>query len=284
MTEFYQPTSLNEACALLTHYRERATVIAGGTDVMVSINREKLSPDIMIGINEIGLSYIEIEKDQLIIGATCTYADICRSKKVLQYAPLLTEICLQTGSRAIRNMGTLGGNVVNGSRAGDGSAGLIALNATVKLVSSNGERTMPIESFFTGLRKTAIQTGELLQEIMIPLNGLENRWGWYRLGLRRTDIRAIVSVAIMIPTKNDICQKSRIGMGSVASTPLFAKKASDMLEGHVLDELLIDAVANQAANEITPFDDYHASAWYRKKVAGVIVKRVLQKCLSQQGD
>ncbi len=284
MAEFYKPASLSETCDLLSRYREKATVVAGGTDVMVSMNRKKISPEIIVAIGDIGLDHIRTEKNCLIIGATATHTAICNSDAVLEHAPLLAEMCGQIGSRAIRNMGTMGGNLANASRSADGAVSLIALEAEVKLVTSSGQRTVPVDSFFTGSGETIKKPEELLQEIIVPFQSSETKWGWYKLGQRKADIRAIISVAIAIRMDNGICQKARIALGAASPTPLLTKKAVRMLEDHPLDPALTEAVANMAADETAPFDDWYATAWYRKKAGRAIVRRVLQQISQQTED
>ena len=275
--KFYQIADLKEACSLLSQYGEKATVLAGGTDVMVLVNRRQLLPEVLIAIGNIGLSYIETNGNCMIIGATTTHDEICKNKTVLEKNPLLAEACSQIGSPAIRNMGTIGGNLVTASPAADSALALIALGAEVKLVSSGGKRTVPVDSFFTGPGETVRKTDELLHEVIVPFQIPGTKWGWYKLGQRKANVCGIISVAMALQMDNGTCKKARIALGSAAPAPLLTKKASSMIEGKKLDKGLIEEVAKAAAEETEPSDDWRATAWYRKRASEAIVKRLLEQ-------
>jgi CO/xanthine dehydrogenase FAD-binding subunit len=275
--EFFKAADMKEACELLSKYGAKATVLAGGTDVMVFVNRGQLSPEVLVSIGDIGLNYIKTEDGHLIIGATTTHTEICKSEAVLKNVPLLAEACSQIGSSAIRNMGTVGGNLVTASPAADSAAALIALEAEVKLVSTKGERTVPVDSFFTGPGETIRKPDELLLEVIIPFQSSKTKWGWYKLGQRKADVCGAISAAIALQMGNGTCKKARIVLGAVAPVPLLTQKASAMLEGKKLDDALIQKAATAAAEETNPIDDWRATAWYRKRGSGAIVKRLLEK-------
>ncbi len=283
MPHFYKPANLTETCELLSRYREKATVLAGGTDVMVSVNRGKLCLDTVIAIGDMGLNHIRTEHGHLIIGATATHSEICNSPVVLENAPLLAEACGQIGSRAIRNMGTIGGNLVNASREADGLVALTALEAQVRLVSSAGERTVPAEAFVTGHRETIRTPEEVLQEVIIPLEDHETRWGWHKLGQRKAYVCSIVSVAIVLQMHEAVCKKARIALGSVGPKPFLSRGGMQILEGRPLNAPIIEEAARIAADETSPTDDHRATAWYRKRVSKVMIRRVLEKISGQEG-
>ncbi len=279
--EFYKPSDLKEAYELLARHGEKTTVLAGGTNVMPSLNRRKFSPEILVWIGGIGLNYIRTQGSSLVIGATATHAEICKSEIVLNKTPLLAEVCGQVGSRAIRNTGTIGGNLANASHAADGAVALLALEAEIKLASAEGERTVSIDSFFTGPGKTVKKPGELLKEIIVPFQKTE--WGWYKLGQRKACTRSVISAAIALHMDNSACQKALIALGSAGPTPLLARKAGTMLERSALDKALIEQAAKAAADETVPVDDRHGTAWYKKRVTMVIVKRLLEQISQQKG-
>ena len=276
---FYKAADLKEACALLSQYGERAKILAGGTDLMVAINRKLLSPQVVISIGSSGLDYIRAEGDKLVIGATTSHSGIVRSALVWEKAPLLAEATKHIGSPAIRNMGTVGGNLVNASPAADTGTALLALGARLKLVSANGERDVAVEEFFTGPGETVLESSELLQEVVIPSQNADSKWAWYKLGKRKADICSVISVAIALQMDGGICSRARIALGAVAPTPLLAKRAGGLLEGKQLDGVLIEKAAKAASEETAPIDDVRATAWYRRRVSETLVKRLLGQIL-----
>jgi len=276
---FFKAANSKEACALLSKYGKKAKVLAGGTDLMASVNRRLLSPEVVISIGDAALNYIKANGKNLIIGATTSHTEIIRSAVVKEKAPLLAEAVRHIGSPAIRNMGTIGGNLANASPAGDAATALLALGANLKLISSRGKREVNIDKFFLGPGKTVLKSDELLQEVSIPIQDGGSKWAWYKLGKRKADICSVVSVAIALQMDKGICKKARITLGAVAPTPLLAKKAGALLEKKKPDEALIEQVAKVAAEETTPIDDVRGTAWYRRKVSEVLVKRLLKQIL-----
>ena len=274
---FYKAADLKEACDLLSQYGEKARILAGGTNLMVAVNRKLLSPEVVISIGSSGLDYIKTDGDNLIIGAATNHAEIARSALVRERAPLLAEVVKGIGSPAIRNVGTIGGNLVNASPAADTAVALLALNAKLKLVSADGERDIDVETFFTGPGETVLQPNELLQEVSIPSQRTGSKSAWHKLGKRKAMVCSVVSVAIALQMDNGTCTQAHIALGAVAPTPLLAKRAGSLLEGRKLDGTLIEEAAKTASEETSPIDDVRATAWYRRKVSEVLVKRLLNQ-------
>ena len=278
-TLFYRAADLKEACALMAQYERRARILAGGTDLMVAINRRLLLPEVLVYIGNCGLDYIRVEGKSLIIGAMTNHDSILRSALVKEKAPLLVEATRHIGSPSIRNMGTIGGNLVNASPAADAGTALLALGAKLNLVSVSGVRQVKVEEFFTGPGKTVLKPGEILQEVLIPPQNENSRWAWYKLGKRKSDICSVISVAISLEIEGNLCRYARIALGAVAPVPLLAKRAGSLLEGHNIDNTLITKAAKAASEETTPIDDVRATAWYRRKVSENLVKRLLSQIL-----
>jgi CO/xanthine dehydrogenase FAD-binding subunit len=275
--QFHNPANLAEACALLSQHGARAKILAGGTDLMVAVNRKLISPEVLVFIGNVGLDYIKTKGDSLILGAAVTNAEVAKAASVRQKAPLLAQACGSIGSPAIRNMGTIGGNLCNASPAADAAAALMALGADLKLVSSRGERNVDVADFFTGPGETVLQPDEMVKEIIVPIQKAGSGWRWYKLGQRKADVCGAVSVAVTVQMDNGTCSRARIVLGAVAPKPLLARKAAAVLEGKRPDGRLIEEAANVAAEETSPIDDSRSTAWYRKKVSGVLVKRLLSE-------
>ncbi|MHC4092982.1 MAG: FAD binding domain-containing protein [Planctomycetota bacterium] len=273
--EFLRPADVQEICALLAQCGERAKILAGGTDLMVAVNQDEQPLDIVIYIGCAGLDHIsEIEGD-LVIGAAATHTSIVRSAMVREKAPLLVEGVRSIGSPAIRNMGTIGGNIANASPGADGSVALLALGASVKLISTRGERIVDLEDFFTGYGETVMQADELLHEVIIPSRNAANKWRWYKLGQRKASVCATISVAMALRLDAGVCSGARIAMGTVAPMPVLAKRAGEMLEGQRVGMPLIESAAEAATEAVSDREGVRATAWYRRTVCKALVTRFL---------
>jgi carbon-monoxide dehydrogenase medium subunit len=279
MTEgqFFKAASAEEACDLLSQFGSKAHLLAGGTDLMVSVNQRELSPEVLIFLGACGLDYIKAEGDNLIIGAATPYTDILESDLVAEKAPMLQEAVSQIASPAIRNVGTIGGNLGTASPAADSATPLLALGATVKLISNGGGREVAIEDFFTGPGETVRKPDEIIQELIIPAQPQVTRWAYHKLGKRKAQSLSVVSAAVCCVMEGGQCRSARIGLGAVAPTPLLAKEAAALLEGKALDAGTIEQAAKGAADATNPIDDTRGSAWYRRRATEALVKQLLTK-------
>ena len=283
-SEFIFPADINAVCSELQKAGKGTHVLAGGTDLMVAVNLRDLAAERIICLRDCGLNYIKTSDVQLKIGASATLKSIIRSEAVRTNAPLLVESCRSIGSPAIRNVATLGGNVCNASPAADGALALLALGATVTIVSASGQRDVAIETFFTGPGKTVLKPNELVKEFSITIDKSHHRWGWLKNGQRKAEAISVAAVAVSMLVQQGLCKRVRIALGSVAPIPLLAQKASNMLEGKGPDMELIEAVARVAAEESRPIDDHRASAWYRKQVVSAMVAQILKNIAKEEAD
>lgn len=273
--KFFKAASAQEVCDLLAQYGGSACLLAGGTDVMVSINERAFSPEVLIYIGECGLSGIREEGGGLCLGAATPYADIINSPLVAARAPLLQAAVSQIGSPAIRNAGTIGGNLGTASPAADSATALLALGASLKIVSKEGERSVAVADFFTGPRQNDLRENELIQEVVIPAPPAGTRWAYRKLGKRRAQSLSVVSVAVYCVFKGSVCTLARIALGAVAPTPMLALEAAEKLQAKTLNAELIEQAARAAAAATDPIDDVRSSAWYRRRASEVLVKRLL---------
>lgn len=273
--QFFKAESPQEACALLARHGAKARLLAGGTDLMVALNLRQSAPEVLVYIGDSGLNYIKAEGNNLVIGAGTSLSEILESALVKEKAPLLVETISHMASVAIRNVGTIGGNLATASPAADSATALLALGASLKLVSKGGERMVPMGQFFTGPGETVLRTDEIIQEIWIPVQVEGMKWGYHKIGKRKAQSLSIVSVAICGSLKNGVCKGVRIALGAVAPTPILAEGASALLEGKMLDENLINETAKAAANATSPVDDVRSSAWYRRRASEALVRQLL---------
>ena len=270
---YFSPTSIDDALKLLADYDERATVLAGGTDIVPQINYYELQPEILVYIGKLGLDYIKETNDKLVIGATTPTAILAIDRIVTVKAGILAEAARRSGSIPIRNAATIGGNLANASPAADLATPLLAADAQLLLASQKGSRTVNIKDFFVAPGETILRPDELVVEIHFPF--FKGKSVFFKLGRRKAMTLSVVNVAVRIETTNEVCTTARIALGSVAPTPIRCTKAEEMLQGKSFDERTLEECAALAIAESNPIDDERATAWYRKKAGKSLIKRAL---------
>jgi len=269
------PKTIKEVCSLLEEYGSQAKVIAGGTDLLVSLKKKKLNPRYLVNIKGIpGLDSISYsEESGLKIGALATLQSVASSPIVKNKFQMLGTACNKIGSPQVRNMGTIGGNICNGGPSQDSIPSLLVLEAKLKLVSLKGERTVPIEEFFLGPFQTALREGELLTliEILPPPPRSDGCYQWLT---KKTEVdETLIGVAVLmtLDATGSRCQDLRIGLCSVAPTPIRARGAEKVLRGQKIQNSTIEEVAMIAADETSP----RSRAQYRKQMTSILVKRAI---------
>ncbi len=270
---YYQPRSLDEALDLLAQHGPGLLVIAGGTLAMPLVNKGVSFPEAAMGLRRAGLDGIAAGDDGVRIGATTSLTRLAQAG-----LPLLSEAARNIGGWAIRNMGTVGGNLFAPPPAGDLAAALLALDAQVVLASRRGRRVLPLADFFTGFLTTALEPDELVVEFHVPQPG--GKTAFLKHGRLHANTPAIVTVAVQATRHNGAVRDARIAMNAVGPYPLRARAAERALIGSPGDEAAIAAAADAAMQECEPFTDPIASEWYRRKMAGVFVRRALTQALA----
>lgn len=272
---FYAPKTLEEALGLINDLRQQAVILAGGTDLVPKMNYNKIHPNNIIYINNIGLNYIKKEDGKIKIGATTTLAELLKNKVISENASVLKDAVKVMGSMAIRNAATIGGNLVNASPAADSAIPLMILDAELVLKSNEDERTVKVEEFFTGPGETVLKSNEILVEIIIPV--CSGKSVFKKLGKRKSETLSIVNTGARVVLEEGYCKEARIAIGSVAPTPLRCRNAEKILENKKITEEVIQSAVDAVIEDISPIDDQRATAWYRKQVAGVLMKRTLNE-------
>jgi CO/xanthine dehydrogenase FAD-binding subunit len=270
------PRSLAEAYALLAEVPHRP--VAGGTDLLVQITGELGDPpervlDIWY-LDE--LRGIRMESNELVIGALTTYAEIRRSPIIAEFLPAFAEAAATIGAAQIQNRGTIGGNAMNASPAGDMLPLLLACDAHLIAGTAAGERSIPVADFWPAYRRTALEPTELLLRISIPLPaGRQLRYR--KVGTRRAQAISKVVMALAWQAGGDaVWHNVHLALGSVAPTPVRAPATEAVLEGAVPSEATADRAASAVAGELSPIDDVRSSADYRRAVAARVLHRLLR--------
>jgi xanthine dehydrogenase small subunit len=258
--EFVRPADLAEALELLAA-RPEATLVAGSTDVGVEVNLRGSRPGLVVAIDRLTeLRGLEIDDHEIRIGAGLTLTEI---ERLLDgRVPLLAELFPQFASRLIRNGATIGGNLGTASPIGDAAPALLALHASVVLVSREGRREVPLEQYFTGYRRSVRQPGELIESVVMPLP-LAPLTGFHKIAKRRYDDISSVAVAFALRLDGPDVADMAIGLGGIAATPVRALDAEAALVGRPWTEEVVAEAADILGRAGTPLDDHRASAAYR---------------------
>jgi xanthine dehydrogenase iron-sulfur cluster and FAD-binding subunit A len=274
---YFTPTSIDEAVRLLAEHGADARVIAGGTDLMVELERGERETRVLIDISRIGgTDRIRLEDDDLIhIGPAVTHNLAVASKLLIERAFPLALACHRLGTPQLRNRGTIAGNLVTASPANDTIPPLMALESEVTLRSARGERQVPLSEFYRGVRRTVMEPDELLVDIAFAPLPEQRRGTFVKLALRRAHAVSLVNAAVVLAFDDDVVAHSRIALGCVAPTVIRAKEAEAALVGRPLDDAAIAAAEALAMEAASPIDDMRAGAEYRREVAGVLIHRAL---------
>jgi carbon-monoxide dehydrogenase medium subunit len=276
--DYQEPATLKKALALMEKHGDDARVIAGGTSLLIMMRQRLLTPKVLISLGRIPrfdrISYNG--NDGLRMAAGARHRDIELSPAVKKHYPLLQETFRKVAQPRIRNMGTVGGNLAAGDPLTDPGASLIALDAEVTLTGSRGQRRIRLDQFFIDYYQTALEPGELLTDIHVPP---PDRPGWSHIKFtpRSVEDFATVGVAVTLRTQNGTCDDIRIGLNSVGSTIVRARKAEAVLRGKAIDEQSLKDTGEAAASECDPVDDNRGSADYKLHLVKVLVRRAVQE-------
>jgi xanthine dehydrogenase iron-sulfur cluster and FAD-binding subunit A len=274
---YFQPTTIEEALRLLHEHAGMARIVSGGTDVLVELQRGIKPTKRLIDVTNLrDLKYVRVEDGTVRIGGLATHNDVLASPECIAAALPLAQACIEVGAPQIRTRGTIAGNLLTASPANDTIAPLMALGAEVVLVSQSGERVIPLDDFYQGVRRTAIAPDELLCEIRFPAL-TENRKGmWMRLGLRRAQAISVIHFAIVLTFEGEQVSDAAITLGCVAPTIVHAKEAEEYLVSKRLDPEVCAEAGRLACAGIKPISDLRGSAQYRLTTLAALVTQGLQ--------
>lgn len=275
---YLQPMCMDEALVLLNEYKERARIIAGGTDVLIELQRGVKPTAVLIDVSKLReLKYIRVEDGWINLGALTTHNDVLLSADCRQYAQPLMQACLEVGAPPIRTRATIAGNLITASPANDTITPLLALGAQVVLSHRAGERVVPLQSFYTGVRRTLLQPGELLREIRFPMLTSQQRGLFLKLGLRRAQAISVLNIAFVLTFADDIVRDAQITLGCLAPTVVHAQAVEVYLQGKRLDEAVCREAGLLASRDVKPIGDVRASARYRLDTLAALVMHGLQR-------
>lgn len=262
--EVHHPTTVDDALAAVT---AGATPLAGGTDLMVEVNFRHTRPEHVVGLRRVE----ELKEwNETRIGAGVTWRRLERGGP-----RALAQAARTVGSPQIRNAGTIGGNLATASPAGDGHPFLVAVDASIEVAGPSGSRLIPSRDFFTGVKQTALGKGELIIAAVLP-DQIPERQEFGKIGVRNA---MVISTVCAVVTRRDD-GPTTVGLGSVAPTPVRATMAEEMISS--IDkptESDLAEFARLVSEEITPITDHRSTESYRRHAAGVLARRLLERCL-----
>lgn len=273
------PRSAREAVGLLHEHGPQTLVLAGGTIAMALVNDGTIIPRAAMTLHHAGLAGVRRSDGQVEIGAMTTLAALAADDSL----PLLAVAAREVGGWAVRGRATIGGNLFAAPPHGDVAAALLALDAELVISGLDGRRTLPLEHFYKGYLDFDLAHDELVTAIVVPATSRQSRF--IKFGRRQAGAPAVVSVAVSLARDTaGVVSAARIALGAAGPHPLRARNTEATLSGKAMDATTIAAAAQAAMDECDPASDALASAWYRRKMVGVFVRRALEAVLGAANE
>ncbi len=280
------PTTLDEAISLLESHSGQAKYIAGGTDVMVKVKEGNLAPDLLISLKRVpGIGEVELDQQtgELKIGAMVTHRELEVSQLIQSRYPIIHDAVSNIGSLQIRNVATIGGNLVNAVPSADGAIPMIALDAKITFIGTTGEQAEDLRKFFLGPGQNILQPSQILTKITIPPLLPNTGSAYIKFSRRNAMELPLLGVGVLLSIDESLnqCVKARICLGVAAPVPLRAFEAEKYLEGKPINAETLTEAGRIAGGEAKVRDSIRGVAWYRREMVNVQVKRMGLKCLDR---
>lgn len=282
--EFYEPSTSHEACKTLAELGRGARPIAGGTDLIVNMKKRIVCPEHLVSLSRVpDLKEIHISNRTVVIGSCLTVAELAESEKIKKTFTALASGAASLGSPLIRNLATIGGNLVSSRPAADLPPSLIAYDARVVLKRESGERVVPLKDFFRGPGQTVMDPDEILTAVEVDLPPTFSGAGYIKLGVRKTLEISLVNVAafLALDDLDGVITEARIVLGAVAPVPMRASSAEQTLMGEKPGDSLFSKAGEAAVRDSRPIDDFRGSAEYRRAMVQVLTQRTLDIALQE---
>jgi aerobic carbon-monoxide dehydrogenase medium subunit len=275
---YESPGTLAEAISLLQKHGEEAKILSGGHSLIPMMKLRFASPEYLIDINNIpGLAYVKEEAGIVKIGALTREVEIEHSDLLKKHFPIFPDVTKQIADPQVRNRGTIGGNLAHGDAANDHPAVMLALNATVIATGPEGARSIPIDEFFFGFYQTALQHGDILTEVQIPVPPKGTGSAYHKLERKVGDYAtAGCAVQITVDAKG-VCTAAGIGLTNVNATPLRAVRSEQALIGKPITDATIAEAAKFASEDCSPSSDLRGSDEYKRHCVAVLIKRMVKQ-------
>jgi carbon-monoxide dehydrogenase medium subunit len=283
--DLLRPHNLPEALAMLAEQGPDLVPLAGGTNLMVELRDGQRAPKRLMDVGRLReLRGIRRDNGHLVVGGGTTITELLFHPLIVECGKPLRQAAALLGNPLVRNRATLAGNLANASPAADTAPPLLALGAEVELASRNGTRCMRLDELMVGVNKTLIRPDELLVSLRWVVPPARSAAGFYKIGLRKADACSVINAAVMVVwDESGRCRESRIAIGAAAPRPVRAPEAESALQGRPLKAGVIEEAAHLAAQATEPIDDIRGTAAYRRRMAEVIVRRLLTQIAEVAG-
>jgi carbon-monoxide dehydrogenase medium subunit len=282
--ELLMPKTLDEALCALADHGPETTLLAGGTNLVVDMRSGRHRPKVVINLDQLEeLRGISCRDGYITIGSGVTIGELMEDRDIHRYAHAVCQAGLLFANPLIRNRATVGGNLADASPAADAAPPLMVMDAEVELASRDGGRIwVALDTFFTGVRKTVRKPDQVITKVRFPVPPDGSDTAYYKLGLRKADAISVVSAAVRIDRKADgVVELARIALGSVAPKPIRAYAAEQALAGQYMSPQVLEEASRLASEAVSPISDLRGSANYRRQMACVLVRRLLQQINSR---
>jgi CO/xanthine dehydrogenase FAD-binding subunit len=278
-----RPDSLAAASTLLAEHGETAKLLAGGTDLLILLRFGRLTLHHLIDLDAVeDARTLAVDESGLGLGALATITQVERSPEVASLYPLLVEAAVEHGSRQIRNSATVAGNLCHASPSAEFAPPLIALGATLRIVTPTGERYTQVEDFFAGPGRNRLERGEIVAAVQAPPPAPNSGAAYDVLKIRKLmDIAVVNAAAWVLLDEAGAVEDVRLALGAVGPTPFRAQGAEKLLRGEVATPDLIEEAAQAAASEAQPITDVRATAEYRRLMTARVARNALKKALER---
>jgi len=283
--DYIAPKTIGEVLEIMSSLEGKASLLAGGTNLIVNLRNNKIKPEWVVDISRLSdFNYIRKDEQKIKIGALTNISELTISQLLNHQAKILKEASIQFANPLVRNKATIGGNLADASPAADTAVPLIALGAKVKAIDSDRKRReIPIEELFLAPNQTLLKKDEVIAEIEFSSLNSNNgnlKSAYEKFGLRNAMAISIVSVAIVLKLRDEkYIEDVKIALGAVAPKPIRAQKVENILQGETLSQSLIEKSAEAVLDDISPISDIRASEDYRRMMSKVLLKRALNKIM-----
>lgn len=279
--DYHRPATVEDAVGLLSRLGEEANILAGGHSLIPLMKTRLASPEHLVDLSGIGgLKGITVEGNEIVIGAMTTQYELISSSELEQRLPIIAETSKLIADPQIRYKGTFGGNVANGDPGNDMPALMMCLGATYSVSGPDGSRDIPAREFYQGAYFTSLEHGDIVTAVRIPIPAAGHGYAYEKLK-RKVGDYATAAAAVVLTMEGGTCTSASIGLTNVSETPLWASDAAALLVGTSLDKASINAAVAAAEAITEPASDMRGPAEYRTKMAGVMMRRAVERAQSR---
>jgi len=278
---YHRPTSVKDAVGLLAQFGDDGRALAGGHSLIPMMKLRLATPANLVDLAGIAeLKGVRAEGDEMVIGAMTTQHELIASNVLAEKIPILRETSELIADPQVRYLGTLGGNVANGDPGNDMPAVMVCLNASFQVAGKRGERRIPARQFYQGAYFTALEPGDVLTAVRIPVPPAGHGYAYEKLK-RKVGDYATAAAAVMLTLSSGKVASCSIGLTNVGETPLWAQEAATILLGSTLDAATVKRAVAAAEAITAPASDARGPAEYRTRMAGVMLTRAVARAKSR---